>query len=150
MMCQDTTGTDADVKPHIAEERTKFKKRKLDTDPWSSTHKKNKQGMSEMMDTDSDSENSDGFANEDDITMNSNSSNEDVGHESSLSQNEFISDLELSGMDAADALGAPDNRTSSDMDNSNDGDVEDIIRYIFWTSFNNVKIIRHVNTYLCF
>lgn len=86
-----------------------------------------------MMDSDSESDNSDGYGNDDDNTMNSNSTNDDVefeGRESSVSQNEFASDLELSGMDAQDALGSQDNRTSSDMDNSNDGDVEDLIRYV--------------------
>lgn len=127
MMCQDSSAGESKSQ---SEER-KSKKRKSDSDPWSATPKKGKPGMSELMDSDSESDNSDGYVNEDDNTMNSNSTNEDVeGRESSVSQNEFASDLELSGMDATDALGAQDNRTSSDMDNSNDGEVEDMIRCV--------------------
>lgn len=122
MMCQD-----ADLKPQ-PEER-KSKKRKSDQDPWSTCQKKGKQGMSELMDSDSETDNSDAFVNEDD-TMNSNSSNELGGRESSVSQNEFASDLELSGMDATDSLGGADNRLPSDMENSTDGDVEDLIRCV--------------------
>ncbi|XP_028173520.1 mediator of RNA polymerase II transcription subunit 1 [Ostrinia furnacalis] len=131
MICQDPNAGDS--KSQVSEER-KSKKRKSDIDPWSANQKKGKPGLSEMPDSESDMENSDGYVNEDDNTMNSNSTNDDIeGRESSVSQNEFASDLELSGMDA-DALGGPDNRTSSDMDNSNDGDVEDIIRNSFQKS----------------
>lgn len=127
MMCQDSNTTE--LKSQISEDR-KSKKRKSDTTLWPSNQKKGKPGMNDMMDSDSESDNSEGYGN-DDNTMNSNSTNDDIeGRESSVSQNEFASDLELSGMDATDALGAPDNRTSSDMDNSNDGDVEDIIRCV--------------------
>lgn len=127
MICQDPNAGDS--KPQASEER-KSKKRKSDSDPWAAAQKKGKPGLSEMPDSESDSDNSDGYVNEDDNTMNSNSTNDDIeGRESSVSQNEFASDLELSGMDA-DALGGQDNRTSSDMDNSNDGDVEDIIRLV--------------------
>lgn len=87
-----------------------------------------------MMDTDSESDNSDEYVNEDENTINSNSTNDDIeGRESSVSQNEFASDLELSGMDATDALGGPEIRNSSDMDNSNDGDVDEIIRFVLLT-----------------
>ncbi|KAL0838933.1 hypothetical protein ABMA28_016943 [Loxostege sticticalis] len=131
MICQDPNAGDS--KPPASEER-KSKKRKSDSDPWAAAQKKGKPGLSEMPDSESDSDNSDGYVNEDDNTMNSNSTNDDIeGRESSVSQNEFASDLELSGMDA-DALGGQDNRTSSDMDNSNDGDVEDIIRNSFQKS----------------
>ncbi|KAH9644788.1 hypothetical protein HF086_007876 [Spodoptera exigua] len=130
VMCQDTAATD--TKP--TEER-KSKKRKSD-DVWASAQKKGKpSGITEMMDSDSESDNSDEYVNEDENTNNSNSTNDDIeGRESSVSQNEFTSDMELSGMDATDALGAQDNRTSSDMDNSNDGDVDDIIRNSFHKS----------------
>lgn len=126
-MCQDSSASD--VKPQT--EERKSKKRKSD-ELWSSSQKKGKQGITEMMDSDSDSDNSDEYVNEDENTVNSNSTNEDMeGRESSVSQNEFASDMELSGMDATDALGTTDNRNSSDMDNSNDGDVDDIIRFVF-------------------
>lgn len=131
MMCQE-----ADTKPQSSEER-KSKKRKSDADVWPG-QKKGKPGLSEMADSESESDNSE-YVNEDDNTMNSNSTNEDVeGRESSVSQNEFASDLELSGMDATDAISAQDNRNSSDMDNSNDGDVEDILRFVF---INLVQIL---------
>jgi hypothetical protein len=124
-MCQDPNASD---KPQMSEER-KSKKRKSDNDPWSSTQKKGKPGLSEMPDSESESDNSDGYVNEDENTMNSNSTNDDIeGRASSVSQNEFASDLELSGMDATDAIGVQDNRTPSDMDNSNDGDTEDMMR----------------------
>ncbi|XP_041979348.1 mediator of RNA polymerase II transcription subunit 1 [Aricia agestis] len=129
MMCQDSNPVD--MKSQMSDDR-KAKKRKAETGMWP-MNKKGKPGMSELMDSESDSENSDGY-NEDDNTMNSNSTNDDIeGRESSVSQNEFASDLELSGMDATDALGQ-DTRASSDMDNSNDGDVEDIIRNSFHKS----------------
>ncbi|CAH2269286.1 jg15062 [Pararge aegeria aegeria] len=134
MLCQDSNTSDS--KPQGSEER-KSKKRKSDTCLWPSAQKKGKPGMNALMDSDSESDNSDGYVNEDENTMNSNSTNDDVemeGRESSVSQNEFASDLELSGMDAQDALGGQDNRTSSDMDNSNDGDVEDLIRNSFHKS----------------
>lgn len=124
MMCQDNP---SDLKPASSEER-KSKKRKVEPGLWPSGQKKGKPGMNDMMDSDSESDNSDGYGNEDD-TMNSNSTNDDIEGPSSVSQNEFASDLELYGMDTPDALGGQENRTSSDMDNSNDGDVEDIIRY---------------------
>ncbi|XP_046965497.1 mediator of RNA polymerase II transcription subunit 1 [Vanessa cardui] len=131
MMCQDSNANES--KTQITEDR-KSKKRKSDTTIWPSNQKKGKPGMNDMMDSDSESDNSEAFGN-DDNTMNSNSTNDDIeGRESSVSQNEFASDLELSGMDATDALGGQDNRTSSDMDNSNDGDVEDIIRNSFHKS----------------
>lgn len=121
-MCQDSNES-----KH--QEERKSKKRKSDSDVWSTAQKKGKPGLSDMMDSDSESDNSDNYANEDDNTVNSNSSTEDLeGRESSASQNEFTSDLELSTMDAADALRNQDNRTSSDIDNSNDGDVEEIMR----------------------
>lgn len=123
MMCQDG----ADTKPQ--HEERKSKKRKYQ-DPWAVCQKKGKPGLSELMDSDSETDNSDAFVNEDDTTMNSNSSNELGGRESSISQNEFASDLELSGMDATDALGGADNRIPSDMENSTDGDVEELIRYV--------------------
>lgn len=126
MMCQDSVTNEGKLQ---SSEDRKPKKRKSDSDTWQASQKKGKPGLSDMMDTDSESDNSDGYVNEDDNTMNSNSTNEDIeGRESSVSQNEFASDLELSGMDATDALGTQDNRISSDMDNSNDADVEDIIR----------------------
>ncbi|CAH0398408.1 unnamed protein product [Chilo suppressalis] len=132
MMCQDPNAGDKNLQ--TSEER-KSKKRKSDTDPWPSSQKKGKPGLSEMPDSDSDSDNSDGYVNEDENTMNSNSTNDDIeGRESSVSQNEFASDLELSGMDATDAIGGQDNRTSSDLENSNDGDAEDIIRNSFQKS----------------
>ncbi|XP_050351124.1 mediator of RNA polymerase II transcription subunit 1 [Nymphalis io] len=131
MMCQDSNTNES--KTQITEDR-KSKKRKSDTTIWPSNQKKGKPGMNDMMDSDSESDNSEAFGN-DDNTMNSNSTNDDIeGRESSVSQNEFASDLELSGMDATDAIGGQDNRTSSDMDNSNDGDVEDIIRNSFHKS----------------
>lgn len=112
----------------------KSKKRKAEA-MWPTNQKKGKPGMNDMMDSDSESDNSDNYGN-DENTMNSNSTNDDIeGRESSVSQNEFASDLELSGMDATDALGGQDNRTSSDMDNSNDGDVEDMIRYVHFYVF---------------
>lgn len=122
-MCQESG---SDIKPQITEER-KGKKRKSD-DVWSTAQKKGKPGISDLMDSDSESDNSDAYVNEDDNTINSNSTNDDIEGRSSVSQNEFASDLELSGMDATDALGGHDNRTCSDMDNSNDGDVEELIR----------------------
>ncbi|XP_072949120.1 mediator of RNA polymerase II transcription subunit 1 [Epargyreus clarus] len=132
LMCQDTGSSES--KPQMSDDR-KPKKRKSDSGMWPSTQKKGKPGMNDMMDSDSESDNSESYANEDDNTMNSNSTNDDIeGQESSVSQNEFASDLELSGMDATDALGGQDNRTSSDMDNSNDGDVEDLIRNSFHKS----------------
>ncbi|XP_052747649.1 mediator of RNA polymerase II transcription subunit 1 [Galleria mellonella] len=132
MMCQDSTNNE--TKPQTSEDR-KSKKRKSDTDIWSSTQKKGKPGLSEMADSESESDNSDAYVNEDENTMNSNSTNDDIeGRESSVSQNEFTSDLELSAMDTTDALGGQDNRTSSDVDNSNDGDVEDMIRNSFQKS----------------
>ena len=105
-----------------------------------------------MMDSDSESDNSDEYVNEDENTINSNSTNDDMeGRESSVSQNEFTSDLELSAMDATDALGVPDNRTSSDMDNSNDGDVDDIIRCVPTTlsSYNKSlnRLMLHINLF---
>ncbi|CAK1556361.1 unnamed protein product [Leptosia nina] len=128
MMCQDS-----DSKNQMPDDR-KSKKRKSDSGMWPSTQKKGKPGLTDLGDSDSESDNSDGYGNEDDNTMNSNSTNDDIeGQESSVSQNEFASDLELSGMDT-DALGGQDNRNSSDMDNSNDGDVEDIIRNSFHKS----------------
>ncbi|GBP22374.1 Mediator of RNA polymerase II transcription subunit 1 [Eumeta japonica] len=135
MMCQDaTTVTDNDVKSQHIEER-KSKKRKSDNDPWSATQKKGKQGICEMMDSESDSDNSDAYVNEDDNMMNSNSSNEDLdGRDSSMSQNDYTSDVELTGMDGGDAIAAQDNQASSDMENSNDGDAEDNIRNPFQKS----------------
>ncbi|KAJ8722007.1 hypothetical protein PYW08_004409 [Mythimna loreyi] len=129
VMCQDPGN---DTKPQI--EERKSKKRKSD-DVWTTQKKGKPSGIAEMMDSDSDSDNSDEYVNEDENTINSNSTNDDMeGRESSVSQNEFTSDMELSAMDATDALGVPDNRTSSDMDNSNDGDVDDIIRNSFHKS----------------
>ncbi|XP_059049979.1 mediator of RNA polymerase II transcription subunit 1-like [Achroia grisella] len=131
MMCQDSAVNE--TKPQLLEDR-KPKKRKSDTDIWS-TQKKGKPGLSEMVDSESESDNSETYVNEDENTMNSNSTNDDIeGQESSVSQNEFTSDLELSAMDTTDALGSQDNRTSSDVDNSNDGDVEDLIRNSFQKS----------------
>ncbi|XP_049873543.1 mediator of RNA polymerase II transcription subunit 1 [Pectinophora gossypiella] len=127
MMCTDG-GTD--MKPQ--NEERKSKKRKSDGDPWSTAQKKGKPGMSEMGDSGSDSDNSESYVQYEDE---SNSSNENMeGRESSVSQNEFASDLELSGMDATDALGNQDNRASSDMDNSNDGEADDMIRNSFQKS----------------
>ncbi|XP_048478354.1 mediator of RNA polymerase II transcription subunit 1 [Plutella xylostella] len=131
MMCQDPV----DIKPQTDDRKTK--KRKSDNDPWSACQKKGKQAMCEMMDSDSESDNSEAFVNEDDTTMNSsNSSVEEGGRASSVSQTEFASDLELSGMDATDALSSQDNtlRAPSDMENSNDCDVEDMIRNSFQKS----------------
>lgn len=145
MICQDpNTG---DNKPQMSEER-KSKKRKSDSDPWSSTHKKGKPGLGEMMDTDSETDNSDGFVNEDENTMNSNSTTDDIeGRESLVSQNEFSqSDLELSAMDATDALGIQDNRTLSDMDNSNDGDAEDMMRNSFHKSDHKRQKLKNKDT----
>ncbi|CAG4965173.1 unnamed protein product [Parnassius apollo] len=131
MLCQDPNTSD--IKPQVSEER-KSKKRKSDTDIWSASQKKGKQGITEAADSDSESDNSE-YVNEDDNTMNSNSSNDDLeGRESSVSQNEFASDLELSAMDATDVLNAQDNRTSSDMENSNDGEAEEMIRNSFHKS----------------
>lgn len=122
MMCQDDKSQ--------VEDR-KSKKRKSDSDPWLTGPKKGKPGnMGEMQDSDSESENSE-YVNEDDNTMNSNSTN-DEEEQSSVSQTGFASDVEMSGIDATDALGAPDMRPSSDLDNSNDGDVEDIIRFVMY------------------
>ncbi|CAH0715649.1 unnamed protein product, partial [Brenthis ino] len=130
MMCQDSNTNES--KPQMSDDR-KAKKRKAEA-MWPTNQKKGKPGMNDMMDSDSESDNSDNYGN-DENTMNSNSTNDDIeGRESSVSQNEFASDLELSGMDATDALGSQDNRTSSDMDNSNDGDVEDMIRNPFHKS----------------
>ncbi|XP_073956691.1 mediator of RNA polymerase II transcription subunit 1-like [Choristoneura fumiferana] len=124
MMCQDDKSQ--------ADDR-KSKKRKSDSDPWHTGPKKGKPGnMGEMQDSDSESENSE-YVNEDDNTMNSNSTN-DEEEQSSVSQTGFASDVEMSGIDATDALGAADLRPSSDQDNSNDGDVEDIIRNSFHKS----------------
>lgn len=129
LLIQDT----GDIKSEISNER-KPKKRKSDCDVWSTSQKKGKPGISEMMDSDSDTDNSDTYVNEDDNTNNSNSSNED-GRDSSTSLNEFASDAELGSLDAADrdrdAVSVHDNRTSSDMDNSNDGDEEDnLLRFV--------------------
>ncbi|XP_063624060.1 mediator of RNA polymerase II transcription subunit 1 [Cydia splendana] len=122
MMCQDSG------EKSQADDR-KPKKRKSDSDPWHTGPKKGKPGnMGELQDSDSESENSD--VNEDDNTMNSNSTNDE---QSSVSQNEFASDVEMSGIDPTDTLAA-DTRQSSDMDNSNDGDVEDIMRNSFHKS----------------
>ncbi|XP_068633278.1 mediator of RNA polymerase II transcription subunit 1-like [Battus philenor] len=130
MICHDPNSSES--KPQVTDER-KSKKRKSDTDIWSASQKKGKHGITEA-DSDSDSDNSE-YVNEDDNTMNSNSTNDDLeGRESSVSQNEFASDLELSGMDATDALSAQDNRTSSDMDNSNDGETEEMTRNSFHKS----------------
>ncbi|KPI94480.1 Mediator of RNA polymerase II transcription subunit 1 [Papilio xuthus] len=126
MICQDPNSSES--KPQTDERKSK--KRKSDNDLWSSSQKKGKQGITEAADSESDSDNS--YVNEDDNTMNSNSTNEE-GPESSVSQNEFASDLELSGMDPADALTVHDNR-SSDMDNSNDGEPEEMIRNSFHKS----------------
>ncbi|KPJ15224.1 Mediator of RNA polymerase II transcription subunit 1 [Papilio machaon] len=125
MICQDPNSSES--KPQTDERKSK--KRKSD-DLWSSSQKKGKQGITEAADSESDSDNS--YVNEDDNTMNSNSTNEE-GPESSVSQNEFASDLELSAMDATDALSTHDNR-SSDMDNSNDGEPEEMIRNSFHKS----------------
>lgn len=130
IMSQDS-GSDADMKQ--LEDR-KAKKRKTEADLWA-TQKKGKHGITEMMDSDSDSDNSDAFVNEDDNTVNSNSSNDEVEEqESSVSQNELAADLDLSVMDTTEGLGSHDNRTSSDVENSNDGDVEDLIRYYIFSS----------------
>ncbi|CAH4027327.1 unnamed protein product [Pieris brassicae] len=132
MMCQDSNDSKSQMDP-------KVKKRKSDL--WPST-KKGKPGLGDLGASDSESDNSDGY-NEDDNTMNSNSTNDDIeGQESSISQNDFTSDLELSGMDA-DALGGTDNRTSSDIDNSNDGDVEDIIRNSFHKSEHKRQKVKN-------
>lgn len=121
-MCQD------DIKSESSERKSK--KRKSDSDVWPGQKKGKPGGIAEMMDSDSDSE-SDAYVNDDDNTNNSNSTNDD-GRESLASQNEFVSDLELSGMDATDAR-SQDNRTSSDMDNSNDADLEDnMMRLVFF------------------
>lgn len=124
VMCQDSSN---DTK--LQTEERKSKKRKSD-DVWPAQKKGKPSGIADMMDSDSESDNSDEYVNEDENTVNSNSTNDDMeGRESSMSQNEFTSDLELSAMDATD-LGVPDHRTSSDMDNSNDGDVDEIIRCV--------------------
>lgn len=143
-MCQDS-GV-ADVKPQL--EDRKPKKRKSE-EMWSSSQKKGK-GITEMMDTDSESDNSDEYVNEDENTVNSNSTNEDIeGRESSVSQNEFASDMELSGMDPTDAL-AQDNRHCSDMDNSNDGDVDEIIRFVTTYLLHNfIYVILVLNYKSC-
>ncbi|CAH0585806.1 unnamed protein product [Chrysodeixis includens] len=144
VMCQDPNASE--VKPQ--QEERKSKKRKSD-DVWSSSQKKGKQGITEMMDTDSESDNSDEYVNEDENTVNSNSTNDDIeGRESSVSQNEFASDMELSAMDATDALGTNDNRTSSDMDNSNDGDVDDIIRNSFQKSDHKRQKLKNKDSEL--
>ncbi|CAH2048555.1 unnamed protein product, partial [Iphiclides podalirius] len=143
MMCQEPNTSDA--KPQACEER-KTKKRKSDGDMWSASQKKGKQGITEAADSDSESDNSE-YANDDDNTMNSNSTNDDLeGRESSVSQNEFASDLELSGMDATDALSAQDNRTSSDMDNSNDGEAEEMIRNSFHKSEHKRQKLKTKDT----
>lgn len=130
MMCQDSGSSESKAQ---IEER-KSKKRKADTDLWVSNPKKGKPVLTEILNSDSDSDNSE-YVNEDDNTINSNSSNEDIeGRASSASQNEFASDLELSGMDATDALGGQENRPSSDMDNSIDGESDDI-RYVPYQIF---------------
>ncbi|CAB3221812.1 unnamed protein product [Arctia plantaginis] len=142
VMCQDSGATD--IKPQL--EDRKPKKRKSE-EMWSSSQKKGK-GITEMMDSDSESDNSDGYVNEDENTVNSNSTNEDIeGRESSVSQNEFASDMELSGMDATDAL-AQDNRNSSDMDNSNDGDVDEIIRNSFHKSDHKRQKLKNKDSEL--
>ncbi|KAI5644339.1 mediator of RNA polymerase II transcription subunit 1 domain-containing protein [Phthorimaea operculella] len=112
MMCTDSS---TDIKP--SEER-KSKKRKSD-DPWASASKKGKLEM----ESGSDSDNSDGYV---DYDEDSNSSNENMeGRASSVSQNEVASDLELSALDDA-AHSQHSTRPSSDMDNSNDADNDDI------------------------
>ncbi|XP_047511020.1 mediator of RNA polymerase II transcription subunit 1 [Pieris napi] len=134
MMCQDSNDSKSQM------DDRKSKKRKSDL--WPPSTKKGKPGLGDLGASDSESDNSDGF-NEDDNTMNSNSTNDDIeGQESSISQNDFTSDLELSGMDA-DALGGADNRTSSDIDNSNDGDVEDIIRNSFHKSEHKRQKVKN-------
>lgn len=142
MMCQDSGPSES--KAQI--EDRKSKKRKTDTDLWVSNPKKRKPGMSEIANSDSDSDNSE-YVNEDDTTMNSNSSNEDIeGRASSASQNEFASDLELSGMDTAmleDALGGQENIPSSDMDNSIDGESDDI-RFVPYSIFRSLTILTHL------
>ncbi|VVC92185.1 unnamed protein product [Leptidea sinapis] len=126
LLCQDSNSSEA--KSHQMDDR-KIKKRKSDGG-WPS-QKKGKPGIG-VGDSDSESDNSE-YVNEDDNTMNSNSSNDFIeGQESSVSQNEFASDLEISGIDSADVAGH-DNR-NSDLDNSNDGDVEDLIRNPFHKS----------------
>lgn len=121
MMCQDSGPSES--KAQI--EDRKSKKRKAD-DLWVSNPKKVKPLLTEILNSDSGSDNSE-YVNEDDNTMNSNSTNDDIeGRESSASQNEFASDLELSGIDATDTLGGQENRPSSDMDNSIDGESDDI------------------------
>lgn len=140
MICQDSGPSES--KTQI--EDRKSKKRKPDTDLWVSNPKKGKPVLTEILNSDSDSDNSE-YVNEDDNTMNSNSSNEDIeGRESSASQNEFASDLEMSGMDATDALGSQDNRPSSDMDNSVDGESDDIRFVLFQIllSHTYVDVVR--------
>lgn len=146
VMCQDSA---SDTKPQT--EERKSKKRKSD-DVWATQKKGKPSGIAEMMDSDSESDNSDEYVNEDENTVNSNSTNDDMeGRESSVSQNEFTSDLELSAMDATDALAGPDNRACSDMDNSNDGDVDDIIRCVPPTlsSYNKYRnrLMLHSNLF---
>ncbi|KAJ2949101.1 hypothetical protein O0L34_g6041 [Tuta absoluta] len=115
MMCTDSGATD--MKP--SEDR-KSKKRKSD-DPWASAPKK---GKMEMGESGSESDNSDGYV---DYDEDSNSSNENMeGRESSVSQNEVASDLELSAMDGDAQHSQHSTRASSDMDNSNDADNDDI------------------------
>lgn len=116
MICQDSTDTEIKQEP-------KYRKRKSDNDVWS------QKKMKHMMDSDSDTENSDGYVNEEENTMNSNSSNDDIEQGSGVSQNELTSDMELSAMDTADALSVHD-RISSDVDNSNDGEVDAMMRYL--------------------
>lgn len=124
MLCHDSADTDN-------KQEVKSRKRKLESDPWAL--KKGK-SLSETLDSDSDTSNSDAFVNDDDNTMNSNSTNDDVDQGSLLSQNELTSDMELSGMDANDALGGLDNRVFSDADTSNDGDISEMIRNSFQKS----------------
>lgn len=145
MMCQDPGAGDSKTQ---TEER-KSKKRKSDSDPWPG-QKKGKLGINDMVASDSDSDNSDAYVNEDDNTMNSNSTNDDVeGRESSVSQNDFASDLELSGMDPTDAMGGQDNRASSDMDNSNDAEVDDMIRFVDLWCFNPINHNMNVQSTFC-
>lgn len=143
VMCQDPNTSDIKSQP----DERKSKKRKSE-EIWSSSQKKGK-GITEMMDSDSESDNSDEYVNEDENTVNSNSTNDDIeGRESSVSQNEFASDMELSAMDATDALSAHDNRHSSDMDNSNDGDVDDIIRNSFHKSDHKRQKLKNKDSEL--
>lgn len=135
-----------DEKPQT--EERKSKKRKAE-EIWSASQKKGKQGISEIMDSDSESDNSDEYVNEDENTVNSNSTNDDIeGRASSASQNEFASDVEMSGMDGTDTLGAQDIRNSSDMDNSNDGDVEVMIRNSFQKSDHKRQKLKNKDSEL--